>query len=185
MRDAAEQHARELKVKQDKVDELQRALNALRGEREDLKRLIESKEQVVQSQASQISQLTAAKDKLQEQNTQLEAAIQDVDTKKQMDLMRTQYEQVRMGCRGGVPAASWCCQQVQPTGHCCHAQQATCLPTASSLDVVRPLAVAVTHAVHPMLLATGLPPPIHHRPTTTNADPQVPEPEGKVFGGGA
>ena len=89
-----EQRAKELRAKQDRIEELQRTLQAVSREREDLTRLIETKDQLLQSQSTQIAQLTAARDKLHDQVTQLEAALQDVDTKKQMGLLRTQYEQV-------------------------------------------------------------------------------------------
>lgn len=90
----SEHRAKDLKVRQDKIDELQRALQNVGKEKEDLTRLLESKEQVLVSQTAQVAQLSQARDQLQAQVNQLEAALQDVDTKRQMELLKTQYEQV-------------------------------------------------------------------------------------------
>ncbi|KAJ9530570.1 hypothetical protein QJQ45_012490, partial [Haematococcus lacustris] len=92
-RQAAHARTRELKAKNEKIDELQRVVQAISHEREDLSRLLQTKEQVVQSQAAQVEQLSSAKERLQQQVSQLEAALGDVDFKHQMALLQTQYEQ--------------------------------------------------------------------------------------------
>lgn len=89
------QQTRELKLCQGRLEGVQRAIEALGQERDDLQRLVASKEQLIASQLTQIEQLGAARERLQLQNAQLEAAVKDVDTHKQLDLQRTQYEQVR------------------------------------------------------------------------------------------
>lgn len=57
----------------------------------------------------QLAQLDAARERLQLQNTQLEAGLKDVDTHQQLELQRTQYEQVCgvVGLWGG--GRGWWC----------------------------------------------------------------------------
>jgi hypothetical protein len=99
-RDLFEQRAQELKSKQERAEELQRSLVAAAREREDHVRLLATKEEVVGSQAAQVVQLSEARDRLQQQVIQLEAALQDVDTRKQMNLLQAQYDQVHVSCSG-------------------------------------------------------------------------------------
>eukprot|EP00798_Chlamydomonas_sp_ICE-L_P024758 gene24758-10397_t len=72
-RDSAEQ----LRARQARIDDLQRALTASAKEREDHVRLLLTKEEVVVAQQKQIVQLTQTRDKAQEQVAQLEAALRD------------------------------------------------------------------------------------------------------------
>jgi uncharacterized protein (DUF3084 family) len=95
-REMAEQRNRELQSKQRTIEDLQRALQAFTTQREDLKKALDVKESLVQSQATQITQLTTAREKLQQQVAELEAALTDVDTRRQMELLRTQHEQVML-----------------------------------------------------------------------------------------
>lgn len=55
------QLTRELRTRHDKVAELQRALEAVGRERDDLQRLLAAKEQLIDTQAVQITQLGAAR----------------------------------------------------------------------------------------------------------------------------
>lgn len=86
--------AKDVDLKQARIDELSSALSSLSQEKESLERLLELERHTSASQAGQLTQLTAARENLAAQVATLEAALQDVDTKRQMDLLRTQFEQV-------------------------------------------------------------------------------------------
>ena len=51
----------------------------------------------------QVAQLSEARDRLQQQVAQLEASLSDVDTRKQVELLQAQYDQVRQLGMHSVP----------------------------------------------------------------------------------
>ena len=116
-REQFERLSRELRARQDKVEALDRTVQMLGQERED---------QLIESQGVQIAQLVAARDRLQLQTAELEAAVKDVDTHRQLELQRAQFEQVcsyalswtQRALHLSVSSESLCCSWLEVAGAC-------------------------------------------------------------------
>ena len=93
-KEIALQHEQQLTIRTVKVGELENRLAALGKEREDLQQLLGTREQLAKSQQEQIAALQQSKEQLQRQAAELEATLNDVDTRKQLELLKTQFEQV-------------------------------------------------------------------------------------------
>jgi hypothetical protein len=97
-----ELRASEVRALHGRVQELTLALQGSARHQGELQRIVHAKELLVGSQAAQISQLTLERDQLQRRVSELEAAVQDVDTRKQLELLQVQHNQVHTLPLGGI-----------------------------------------------------------------------------------
>ncbi|GAX73471.1 hypothetical protein CEUSTIGMA_g923.t1 [Chlamydomonas eustigma] len=97
-----EQRNMELKNRQDRIEELQKSVQALVRERDELRRLVSTKDEIIASSSSQVAQLQLIRDQLNLRVAELEEAVKDVDTKKRLELLQTQYEQTQQFMKSKV-----------------------------------------------------------------------------------
>jgi hypothetical protein len=110
-----ESRAAELSAAQQRIAELLRAASVSAQERSDLQRLLETKEQLTASQATQMSGLQQQVEQLTQQQAGLQAAALDADNKRQLELLQVQHDQVRgTACACTPPRVGGACMAGAP-----------------------------------------------------------------------